>query len=70
MKNDLKKSEKIHGLTNTLHVFSKNNLANLKGESDFSDEEKGQEEIKWSPINFYWKPLIELKNELNINQIK
>ena len=49
------------------HVYSNNNQVYLKKSTDsLSGEDKLDNEIEWSPINFQWKPIIDLQNELKL----
>lgn len=69
MKNKSKKKDtNPEGLINTIHVFSKNDQVFIKNNPDYSDKERVEEEIIWSPINFHWEPVIALKKELKINK--
>lgn len=48
-------------------VYSNNNQVYLKKNSgSLSGEDKLDNEIEWSPINFHWKPIIDLQNELKL----
>jgi len=52
-------------------VYSKNNQAYLKKSAhNLSREDKLDNEIEWSPINFQWKPIIDLQNELKLKIIE
>jgi hypothetical protein len=63
----MKNQKKERKLIQVQHVYSKNNQVYLKKSTcNFSGEDKFDIEAEWSPINFQWKPIIDLRNELKL----
>ena len=63
----MKNQKEDNRLMRVQHVYSKNNQVYLKKSTcNFSREDKLDNEIEWCPINFQWKPIIDLQNELKL----
>ena len=63
----MKNQKKDRKLSQVQHVYSKNDQVYLKKSiRNLSGEDKLDNEIEWSPINFHWKPIIDLQNELKL----
>ncbi len=63
----MKNQKEDKKLMRVQYVYSKNNQVYLKKSTrNYSEEDKLDEEIEWSPINFHWKPIIDLQNELKL----
>lgn len=63
----MKNQNKERKLMQVQHVYSKNDQVYLKKNTRiFSGEDKLDNEIEWCPINFQWKPIIDLQNELKL----
>ena len=63
----MKNKKNDRKLMQVQQVYSNNNQVYLKKNSgSLSGEDKLDNEIEWSPINFQWKPIIDLQNELKL----
>ena len=63
----MKNQKNDRKLMQVQHVYSNNNQVYLKKPTDsLSGEDKLDNKIEWSPINFQWKPIIDLQNELKL----
>jgi uncharacterized protein involved in tellurium resistance len=63
----MKNQKNERKLMQVQHVYSKNNQVYLKKSTrNLSGEDKLDNEIEWWPINFQWKPIIDLQNELKL----
>ena len=63
----MKNPKKDRKLMEVQHGYSKNNQVYLKKRAhNLSEEDKFDNKIEWSPINFQWKPIIDLQNELKL----
>ena len=67
----MKNPKKDGKLIQVQHVYSKNNQVYLKKSAhNLSKEDKFDNKIEWLPINFQWKPIIDLQNELKLKIIE